>query len=149
MSRITFPSNTKEIIDQMRGAIGRNVTFVVLASSTACPSCGYDPITRTSTDSFCETCSGEYWIPIYSGYTVSGHITWGKADILNWQSGGQQFDGDCRVQIEYSTRNIEILDITDHVIVDNKILEIKKKILRGVRELNRILLDLIEREKNE
>jgi len=142
---ITWPSNTKSIIDEIRGAIGRDVTFHIVASSIPCDYCDLDPTTNTSIDSFCPVCSGNYWIPVYSGVTISGHVTWGNADILNWQTGGMLMDGDCRIQIEYTPENITVVDATEWVEVDNKELEIKKRIYRGVKELNRIILNLIER----
>lgn len=142
---ITFPSNTAAIIDEIRGVIGRDVIFYTLAGSTECPVCNLDPTTGTSTDSFCETCSGVYYIPIYSGVSISGHITWTSSDILNWQTGGQLFDGDCRIQIKYTPENITVLDATKWVEVDGKSLEIKERSLRGVQQLNRIVLSLIER----
>ncbi len=96
---------------------------------------------------FCPVCSGLYWIPIYSGYTISGHVTWGASDSMNWYTGGQVFEGDCRVQIEYTDDIITVINNTDYVMVDGKKMDIRKTILRGVKELNRILLDLIERKK--
>lgn len=148
MSTVVWPDNTKTVIDSIRGAIGRDVEFFVVASSIACPTCGLDPITDHSTDSFCPTCSGVYWIPVYSGYTCSGHITWGSADFQDWVSGGYQFDGDVRVQIEYTVANLDIVDRSVYVHVDNKVMEIKDFILRGVQSLNRILIDMIEKEKS-
>lgn len=143
---ITFPNDTKDTIDEIRNAIGRNVIIQTIASSTACPDCSLDPITNTSTDSFCLTCSGVYWIPIYSGYSVLAHITWGQSEILNWQSAGQLFDGDCRIQVEYSDSNVTVLDNAEYITVDGRDFEIKSKIYRGVPELNRIIVDLKERE---
>ena len=146
---IVWPSNTTEIIDEIRFAIGRDVDFYIVASSIACPVCDVDPVTNTSTDSFCPTCSGVYWIPVWSAYTISGHITWANADILTWPVGGQQFDGDVRVQIKYTPENLTIVDdcqTEGYVIVDTKTMEIKSRILRGVKQLNRILIDMIERE---
>ena len=146
---ITFPSDTKKIIDAIRTAIGREVIFVTNETPSGCTAsgCSLDPIANTSTNSFCTVCSGNYWIPVYIEYTISGHITWNPSDILNWQSAGQLFDGEVRVQIEYTDTNIHILDITDHVILDNRIMEIKKKFFRGVKPINRILIDLIEKER--
>jgi len=144
---ITFPSNTKTVIDAIRGVLGRGVEFITTESGNPCPVCDLDPIANTSTDSFCETCSGMYWIPVYETYTISGHITWGQADILDWQSAGQLFDGECRVQVEYTDTNITILDKTEYLVVDNKKMEVKKRIERGVPTLNRVLLDLIELDK--
>lgn len=146
---IVFPSNTREIINEIRGAIGREVEFIYVASSTPCSACSLDPITDTSTDSFCEVCSGNYWIPQYSGVLVSGHIIWGKADFPNWQSAGIVYDGDCTVQIELTSGNLFLADNSIKVIVDDKVLEIKRKTLRGVQSLNRIILSLIESENDD
>lgn len=145
---IVWPDNTKEVIDDIRGAIGRDVEFYVVASSIACPTCELDPITNHSTNSFCPTCSGIYWVPLYSGYTISGHVTWGNSDFENWYPGGYQFDGDVRVQIEYTLANLDIVDNAEYVYVDDKVMEIKSFILRGVQAINRILIDMIEKEKS-
>jgi len=144
---IVFPSNTKEVIDSIREVIGRDVIFRVVASATACPECYLDPVTNTSTDSFCDTCEGVYWIPVYSGVTILGHVTWGHSDNMQWQSAGQWYEGDCRVQIEYTPENVIVVDSAVDVLVDGKTMELKKRILRGVQPINRILLDLVEKEK--
>ncbi len=141
---ITFPSDTKDTIDAIRNAIGREITFYVVMKED-CPTCTLDPITNTSTDSFCPTCSGYGYIRTTSGYSVTAHITWGHSDVLNWQSAGQMYDGDCRVQVEYIPETVAVLNLKpEYVVVDNKRMSIKKKILRGVPSINRILLDLIE-----
>lgn len=144
---ISFPSNTEDTIDAIREAIGRNVTFVTV-SSIACTAsgCGLDPVTNTSTNSFCITCSGLYWIPRLTSYAVKAHVTWGNADQLNWVTGGQIFEGDCRIQVKNTAETLTAIEDTDHVIVDGKTFEIQSKIYRGVPELNRVILDLIERE---
>jgi hypothetical protein len=142
---VTFPDNTEEIIDSIRGAIGRDVEFVT-STFTECYVCEQDPITGTSLDSFCIYCSGLYFIPVYSSYSVSGHITWGNAEQLNWVTGGQYFDGDARVQIKYTSEALTVLDQLDHVVIDNKTFKEKSRIYRGVPELNRILIDLVEEE---
>lgn len=134
------------VVDNIRGTIGRAVTFYVPTYS-GCSVCSLDPVTNTSTDSLCPTCSGLYWIPTYSGTTVSGHITWGNADLLDWRTGGQLFDGDCRVQIKYTPTIAGVVNSTEYLTVDAKKLEIKSKILRGVPAINRIILDCIEKEK--
>ena len=148
MSTVVWPDNTKTVIDSIRGAIGRDVEFFVVASSIACAVCSLDAITEHSTDSFCPICSGIYWIPVYSGYTISGHVTWASTDFQNWYSGGYQFDGDVRVQIEFTVANLDIVDNAVYVHVDNKIMEIKNFILRGVQSIKRILIDMIEKEKS-
>jgi len=146
---ILFPSDTKDVIDKIRAVIGRDVEFIIVASSIPCEDCSLDPIANTSTDSFCTTCSGSYWIPVYSGSTVSAHVTWGQADMLNWQSGGQLYDGDCRIQIEKTDSNMLLLDNIHSIVVDERIMEVKKTTFRGFQPLNRILIDLIEKDKDE
>jgi hypothetical protein len=140
---ITFPSNTKTQIDSMRLAIGRTVEFKV-ENKVDCPICVLDPITNTSSDPFCPTCSGYGYLITHSGYPVLAHITWGPIDYLNWVSGGQLSDGDCRIQIEYSVINLNLVDTAHTVVIDTKKMRITKKAFRGAKELNRIILDLDE-----
>lgn len=146
MTIITWPSTTKEIIDDIRTAIGRVITFYTETVS-GCSVCSLDPISNESTDSFCPSCSGLYWIPVLTTSGILAHITWGSSESLNWVSGGQLFEGDCRVQIEYTPEHITVVDTSAYVEVDGKKMDINKKILRGVQPLNRILLDLKERDK--
>jgi len=145
MVTITFP-DTRDTINSIRDAIGRDVTFIS-STVSGCSVCTLDPFTDTATDSFCPTCSGLYWIPTYSGTDILAHITWGSADINNWYTAGWQFDGDVRIQIELTVANLAAVDNCDWVEVDGKKVEIKKRILRGVPGLNRILLDCIELER--
>jgi len=140
---ITFPTDTKTQIDAMRSAIGRSVEFRI-QSKSSCPLCVLDPITDTSTDLFCPVCSGLGYLIVVSGYPVVAHITWGPIDYLNWVSGGQLADGDCRIQLEYSGYNLNLVETAHRVVVDTKNMKISKKIFRGAPELNRILLDLDE-----
>jgi len=142
--KIVFPE-TKEIIDEIRSAIGRPVVFYVIASLSGCSSCDLDPVANTSVDSFCTECNGTYWIPVYSGVIISGHVSWGKSDQMRWESGGQWYEGSCGVQIAYSLDNLETVRDSIYVIVDDKEMEVRKTMLRGVPELNRILIDLIEK----
>jgi len=145
LTAITFPSNTKDIIDKIRVAIGRDVQFYAEVKDT-CSGCTLDPITDTSVDSFCQVCDGIGYVITYSGTTISGHVTWGKADQLGWATGGQYLEGDCRVQIEYTGSNITVVDDSKYVTVDGKRMSVRKKILRGAQDLNRILIDLDEEE---
>lgn len=144
---ITFPTDTKEKIDAIRGAIGRPTYWYIVDTETACPYCTRDPVTNLSTDSFCTTCSGEYWIKTYTVTTISGLVTWGFSEQLGWKTGGQLMEGDCRVQIEYTLENVTIVDDAVKILVDGKEMRVIKKILRGVPSINRILVDLDESEK--
>jgi hypothetical protein len=144
----TWPSvQDAQVVDEIREAIGRNVTFHYLVSTSGCPVCSLDPVTNESTDSFCTTCSGEYWIPSYSGEAILAHVNWGFSEQLGWYTGGQQMEGDCRIQIKYTVTNIDIVDKTKWIEVDGRNMLIVKRILRGVQPLNRIILDLSEKDK--
>lgn len=133
------------IIDDIRNRIGRDVSFYTLTVS-GCSVCSLDPNTNTSTDSYCVACNGEYWIPTFTENIINAHVTWGKADEFNWVSGGTFLDGDCRLQIKFSETNALILDSTDYVMVDDRKLRIKNIIPRGVPDINRLLINLVEEE---
>jgi hypothetical protein len=147
MGNINWPTNTKQIIDKIRGAIGRPTYWYIVTDREPCPVCDLDPITNTATDSFCPVCSGNYWLNVYSGVLISGHVTWGFSERLNWVAGGQLQEGECRVSIEYIPENVTVVDKAIWVEVDGRKMEISKRQLRGVPEINRILVDLKERDK--
>lgn len=146
--QITFPTDTKDTIDKIRNAIGRDITFIQQVAVSGCSACSLDPINNTSTDSFCTVCSGLYWIPIYEEKPVNAHITWSKFDRLQWVTGGQYYDGDAMAQIEYTEENKALTEPKTHVIVDDKIMYVDARFFRGVPELNRILIGLKEEEKD-
>lgn len=139
---IVFPDNTEEVIDAIRLTIGRVITFHSQTSISGCSSCSLDPISGKSTDSFCSECNGNYFTPIFTDVVVTGHVIWKDTDLFNWQSGGQLFEGDCRIQIKYTPSNLELITVTGYVTVDGRDLSIKSSILRGVPESNRIIVDL-------
>ena len=136
------------IINDIRGLIGRDVTFYIVASSYPCtePGCDLNPVTGDSTNPYCTVCSGYYYIPVMSGVTMSGHITWGGADQMNWVTGGQFFEGDCRLQVEYSPANKSTVRNCKYVIVDDKRMTVRHISYRGVPELNRMVITLDEEE---
>ena len=121
MPLITFPTNTADIIDQIRTAIGR-IIVIDIPYISECPTCSLDPITNVSADSFCPTCSGLYWIPTLSGYPVLAHITWGPVDNLAWVTGGQLLEGECRVQVKYTSDNLIAVLSGVNYHVDNKVM---------------------------
>jgi hypothetical protein len=142
---IKFPTNTKEVIDQIRSAIGREITFVIF-NEEECPDCSRNPVTGGSVDPFCITCSGVGYLYTQTRTTISGHVAWGPFDEMQWVSGGRFYQGDCGAQIEYTIENLDTVDSCRYVLVDGKQLSIKNKVLRGIPTLNRILLDLVEEE---
>ena len=126
---ITFPSDTKDVIDDIRDVIGRTITFNKLVTQTGCNAvgCTLDPITNVSTNSFCLTCGGDYWTNIVSGTPITSHIRWKSMDDGIGYSAGEIFDGECRAQIEYTAANVTILDASETVQVDDKLMSIDRR----------------------
>jgi hypothetical protein len=145
MTTIVFPENTEEVIDGIRDAIGRPTEWQTVTLS-GCYLCELDPTTNTATDSFCPVCSGLYWIPTYTTTIISGHVTWGYSEQLGWVTGGQLAEGECRVQIKYTVANLDVIENAKKIFVDGKEMQMEKKTLRGVQNINRILIDLNEKE---
>lgn len=143
---ITFPSDTKEIIDEIRGRIGRDVIIFVTVTGIACTeaTCSLDPVTNLSTDSFCTVCHGNYWLDTVSGYTCSGHVRWLGADKPLWVAGGVVEDGDCKVTITMSDENLNNVKNSKYFEVDGIEMYMKEYRLRGAKELNRIQIILLE-----
>jgi len=144
MVNITFPS-TKATIDAIRETIGRNVTFIMNITA-ACTVCSLDPVTNNSTNPFCTTCGGKYWIVTDDNKTVLAHVTNGRVDQIGWTSGGQFNEGDCRLSIEYSTTNEDYVTRVRRILVDGKEYRVKNKEYRGVPQINRIILYLTQEE---
>lgn len=144
-----FPSVTKsrETIEAMIREIGREVTFYVIATISGCSLCSLDPITNTATDSFCPSCAGEYWIPVYSGVTYSGKVSWGLSEQKDWVTAGLIDTGDCQVTIMHTADAERVVHSSEYVIVDNREMDVKNIILRGVPQINRILIALKEKER--
>lgn len=147
---ITFPDNTKDIIDEIRGVIGRDITIFVTVSGIPCTAsgCSLDPITNLSTNPFCGVCHGNYWINTLSGWTCSGHIRWLSADQPLWTQGGKIEDGDCKVTIAFSNIALEHVKASKYFVVDNIELYLKHYRLKGAKEINRIQIMLIEDPNN-
>jgi hypothetical protein len=145
---ISWPSNTVNVIDEIRDAIGRNVIINIPITGIACtnPSDHLDPVTNLSTNQFCPTCHGAYWLNSISGVTVIAHVTWKPAEIPMWYPGGQIVEGDCLVQIKYTASAYTYVTDAESFIVDGKTLTKRNIILRGVPQTNRILVALDQQE---
>lgn len=142
-----WPSNTREVISGIIDQIGRDVEIFFVWSSYACPDCSLDPITNTSSDSFCPTCSGEYWVDVMSGVTRLAHVTW-KFDYGNeFQTGGRNMIGDARVKIMHSDADEALVKQSKYLVVDDKIMNLEKTTLLGAPQVNRIIMDLKEKEE--
>ena len=142
-----FPSNSKDIIEKIITQVGRPVTFYTVVSVSGCYLCAYDPISDTSTDSFCPVCSGEFWIPTYSGSVFTSKVTWGMSEYNDWVTGGHVENGDCELTLLYAPETETIVHDAKYVVVDDRKLNLKKIILRGIKPTyNRILVVLKEKE---
>jgi hypothetical protein len=144
----SWPSNTRNVIESIINTIGRNVTFysATLSGCTA-SGCSLDPITDTSTNSFCPVCSGEYWIPTWSGDDIMAHVTWKFSGEDEFHTGGTVFLGDGIIKVMYSGPYMNIINSADYVAVDGKQVDIQRVTLLGVPSVNRIVLDFKERSE--
>ena len=84
----------------------------------------------------CSGCEGLYWTPVYSNYTVSGHVRWGFADQDMWEVGGIIPEGDCRVTIKYNVENLRRVSQSYSWSVDDETLYMTKFKLKGIRGPN-------------
>ena len=141
---VNWPLGTSEIIKDIIEEIGRPVTFYTVWSSQACAVCSLDPVTNTSTDSFCPVCSGVYWTPIYSGYTFTAHVNWKFADYNDYTTGGITYLGDCKVKIHLSGIAEQVVNDAEYAIVDSRRTSIEKITILGVPTPNRVIVDLKE-----
>jgi len=144
MTIIVFPDQT-DIVDKIREAIGRDVYFYrVTYTDCTASGCGFDPVNESSINPYCPTCSGLYFIPSYQVVPVEGFVSWGYSENLGWVQGGQLAEGSCRVQIKSSVTNLDLVNNSNFLIVDNRKMSIVRKTLRGTPNVNRLLLDLQE-----
>lgn len=147
---ISWPANTRGTIESIIEAIGRTATFYTSTLSGCTASgCGLDPVTNTSVNSFCETCSGVYWIPTWSGYDIKAHVTWKYSDEYQFNTGGMTFLGDGIIKVMYSGPYMDVINNTEYVVVDGKEVNIQKVTLLGVPSINRISMDFKERSKED
>jgi len=146
---INFPSGTPAIIDEIINADGRDVEFFVTTSLSGCSDCGINPITQEPLNPFCTTCSGLYWIPTYSGYVKTCHVTWKDADDMQWSTGGKLYVGDAKVKMIYSQENYIIATTADYLLIDDHKMTINKITLLGVPSVNRILMHVEEEENTD
>lgn len=145
---ISWPSNTVQKIDAIRDAIGRDIVAYVPISGVPCTEvgCELDPMTNLSTNQFCPICGGNYWLATVSGYVMNAHVRHKIDDLPYRTAGGIVFDGDAIIQVKYTTENMLAVDTADYFEVDGKEFIKEKYSLRGVPEVNRIVVTLKERE---
>lgn len=145
---IYFPANTTDIIDEIRDAIGRDVTIYTTVSGIPCPTsgCSLDPVTNLSINQFCDLCEGDYWINTASGVTVTAHVRMKNVDVPVWTVGGFIVDGDAQIQVKYTQVALDAVDGAEYYSVDGKEFVQKDLSFRGVPDVNRIVITLVEKE---
>jgi hypothetical protein len=139
---ITFPS-TKAIKDEIRGAIGQTVTFVLEGTPTACPVCSganlYDGVNEASLNPYCATCDGKYWLD--TGDVTSGivaHVRWTRQDEPDYTSGGEVPEGDCSITIDINSLSAANIVKIKEVRADSRRLQVHRVIYRGVPTRDRV-----------
>lgn len=148
MSKIIWPENTTEIIDAIRGTIGRPIEIITASADVTCSACSLDPLSHRSTNPFCPVCSGAGYITVFSGTTLSAHVRWGTVDKGLSYPGGRLITGDCQATVAYSDTTLELLQTAAYIIIDDKQLYLDTYDLRGVPEINRIVLKLLQNPRN-
>ncbi len=145
---IVWPDDTVDVIDEIRNAIGRDIILYRTISGIPCPvsGCDLDPVTNLSTDQFCPVCEGEHWLSTTSGITITAHVFDRTLDVPVWTAGGLIVDGDISAQIKYTVTNLDAVENAEYYEVDGKEFIQKSFSLRGVPDLNRIVIALIEKE---
>jgi len=143
---ISWPSDTEDIIDSIRDAIGRNITILISVSGVACTVCSLNPVSNLSTNPFCPVCNGDYWINTTSGYIVKAHVTIGKIDLPWRVAGGYLEKGEAVVQIKYTPDTLYAVKHAMHYIVDGKVYLENDISYRGVPDINRMVITLKEQE---
>lgn len=146
MTLVAFPKElARQQIESIIHDIGRDIELFYVYSTFECPACDLDPITQTSQNSFCEVCSGLYYIPVYSGVTMSAHVTWKYDYKTEFETGGMVFIGDAQVKVMHSPEREELVKNAEYLVVDGKTMDVVKETLLGT-PVNRIIVSLKERD---
>ena len=143
---IFWPSNTEDIIDEIRDTIGRDITILTTVSGIACSICALNPVSNLSTNPFCPECGGTYWKNTASGYIINAHIGIGEIDLPWRVAAGHIEKGEIIAQIKYTPENLYAVEHAQHYLVDGKIYLQDDISYRGVPEINRMVITLREQE---
>ena len=137
---ITWPTDTTQVIDEIRVAIGRPVVFHIVVTGETNPNAS-DPVTGLAINSF----SGSKWVPSTLDVTVTGHVRWRGAEQKQYLPGGYLIDGDCSVTVAYA--DVSSLDLSriKTMVVDGKTLVVRRLAYKGVQNINRVNFTLEER----
>ena len=136
---IVWPNDYTEIINTIRGTIGRDIFMYNKYDLGTCPICGKDSVLGKTLDPFCTVCSGTGTLSTFSGTTLSAHVLWNKAGSEFKSPAGVIFTGDCKVTVEFTEEVLSKVKLSSYFSVDDEDLYLIDYDLRGVPEPNRIV----------
>lgn len=142
MTTIVFPSDTKDIIDAIRDTIGREIEIHYTTSGAVCTTCDIDSVTGRSMNPFCPTCDGRGYLEVPLVYSAQAHVRWTNVGDKYKSPAGEIDTGNCVVTVEYVDGLPIIIDSSDYFLVDDVRLYFMEYDLRGVQEINRIVVNL-------
>ncbi len=134
---------------------GRNVT-IYYNSTANCSSCGYNPITKESTNSNCSTCNGAFFYYTNTAYPCKGVIKTflGNQGFLDFSQRKINFypEGDARLTCwlpdvlldSSSPSGVSYFDKTDDVYIDGKHYGVKNTFRTGIEALKICVINLEE-----
>jgi hypothetical protein len=134
-------------IDEVRGYIGRNVTFHVpsLTPCTLCVASGYyDPVNDITTFFTCPICAGQYYLPTTTTTEVLARIHWTSDEAITATPGGKFYTGDANIHISPDYLSLAESTQTEKgkVVIDGHDMTILKIIPQGAPTINRYRLIL-------
>lgn len=144
---VVDPQFIQDRIDEVRGYIGRTVTFKV-PGTTACTLCVasgyYDTVNDTTTYFTCPVCAGQYYMPTTVDTDVLARVHWTNDEAVTATPGGKFFVGDASIHV-----NPEFLSLAEStesergtILVDGHTMTITKIIPQGAPTINRYRLIL-------
>lgn len=142
------PDQIKSDIDNLRGWIGRDVTFYTTEHSpcSLCLASGYyDSITDTSYYTTCPICSGSFYTDLAAATVVNARIRWTSDEAIVATPAGKYYTGDATIHIEpkYLVLAQSAQDRGGKVVVDGHDMTISKIIPLGTITTNRLRLVLV------
>lgn len=141
------PQWIQDRIDEVRGYIGRTITFNVptVSPCSLCSASGWlDSVNNISTYFTCPICAGQYYMPTTESTDVLARIHWTNDEAVTSTPGGKFYLGDASVHI-----NPDYLDLAESaqvehgsVSIDGHSMTIVKIIPQGAPTINRYRLIL-------
>lgn len=132
----------KSKIDEVREAIGRNVTFYT-STNAVCPLCaasGYlDPLSGQSYYYQCPTCTGSGYTETVEATIVLARVHWNNDELRTATPGGKYYVGEATlgIDIPYLSLAERTQNEAGKVVVDGHDMQISKILPVGAPIINR------------